>query len=129
MNLDWLNTPVGLIVTMLAAFRLTRVVVADAFPLGMARDRFREWANERWGPYRRTYAPLPDDVEPTAKDARALRVWDGEAPLAYLVTCYWCAGLYVSVACFLLACTGAWWLWVATPLAVSAVVGLLGTHD
>jgi hypothetical protein len=128
-SLQWINTPVGLLVTMLAVLRLTRFVVADAFPFGMLRDRVVEWANQRWGPYRRTYAPEPEDVEPAADDARALRVYDGTAPLAYLVTCYWCTGLYMSVACVLLASTGTWWMWAATPLAVSAVVGLLGTRD
>lgn len=129
MDLQWALDPTALLVTMLAAYRLTRFIVADAFPLGVARDRFRQWANEQWGPYRRTYQPEPDDHEPTGEDARALRVYDGDAPLAYLVTCYWCTGLYVSVSCVLLASTGAWWLWVAVPLAVSAVVGLLGTRD
>lgn len=123
MSLDWLNTPVGLIVTMLAAFRLTRVVVADAFPLGVLRARTVEALNART-PWETTMWE-----QLTEAQKRRHRVFEGQHPAAYLVTCYWCAGLYVSVACFLLACTGGWWFWITTPLAVSAVVGLLGAHD
>lgn len=126
MSLQWLQGPAGgltLIVTMLAAYRLTRVIVADVVPLGVLRDRVRENLNERTPWARKPWAQL------TYAETRRHKVFEGEHPLAYLLTCYWCAGLYVSLACVLLACTGQWWLWVATPLAVSAVVGLLGTHD
>lgn len=123
MTLEWLNTPVGLIVTMLAAFRVTRVIVADAFPFGTLRARAVEVLNARSPWERRPWVQLTD------AEKRRHRVFEGNHPLSYLLTCYWCAGLYVSVACVLLACTGGWWLWVAAPLAVSAVVGLLGTHD
>jgi hypothetical protein len=128
-TLVWATHPLLLLINILAAFRITRLVVADAFPLGEQRARFRDWANQRWGPYRRTYAPEPDDTEPTARDARLLQVFDGDAPLAYLLTCYWCAGLYVSVLVALLASTGTWWLWLAVPLALSAAIGLLAALD
>lgn len=126
MSLDWINEPragITLIVTMLAAFRLTRFIVADALPFGVLRDRVRENLNERTPWARKPWAQL------TYAETRRHKVFEGEHPLAYLFTCYWCAGLYVSVACVLLASTGAWWLWAAIPLAVSAVVGILGTHD
>jgi hypothetical protein len=122
-SLQWINTPVGLLVTMLAAFRLTRVIVSDPFPLGVLRARAVETLGARTPWERKPWESL------TEAEKRRHRVFEGHHPLAYLITCYWCAGLYVSVACFLLACTGPWWMWAATPLAVSAVVGLLGTHD
>lgn len=139
MSLGWINTSVGLIVTMLAAFRITRSLVEDAFPFGVLRSRFVEWANGRWAAGRADFDQGRDVVDPggsgltfphppTAAERRQYDVYDGMAPLAYLVTCYWCTGVYVSVGCVLLASTGGWWMWAATPLAVSGVVGLLGTR-
>jgi len=138
MDLGWIETASGLIVTMLAAFRITRSIVADAFPLGVARARFVAWANERW-PAGLAVARQNETVREasgfefprgvTAGEQREFDAYEGMAPLAYLATCYWCTGLYVSVACALLASTGTWWMWAATPLAISAVVGLLGTRD
>lgn len=123
MDLGWINNAGAFIVTVLAAFRLTRLVVADGVPFGLLRDRAREALNERTPWAKKPWAQL------APAEVRRHRVFEGEHPLAYLLTCYWCAGIYVSVACFLLACTGTWWLWAATPLAISAVVGLLGTRD
>lgn len=126
MSLQWLQGPAGgltLIVTMLAAFRLTRVIVADAFPFGVFRGRIVDRLNERTPWANKPWTQLTDG------ERRRHMAFEGNHPAAYLLTCYWCAGLYVSTACVLLACTGQWWLWVAMPLAVSAVVGLLGTHD
>lgn len=135
MSLDWINNPWLIAVNVLASFRITRLVVADAFPFGPLRLRISDWANDRWGPLQRlnraSVRLQPDDVEvpqPTrAGDARKLMAYDGTAPLAYLVSCPWCAGPYVSVIVALLASTGTWWTYPAAVLATSAVIGLLAT--
>ena len=139
MDLEWATHPTVLLVNMLAAFRLTRIVVADAFPLGPIRLRFTNWANERWEPlqnYLRKDEAVrlePDGVDTprgvSPADVRKVKAYDFTAPLAYLATCYWCAGLYVSVVVALLASTGPWWTWAAVPLAVSATVGILANFS
>lgn len=123
MDLEWTSHPLLLVVNMLAAFRLTRFIVADAVPLGPLRAKVRDALNLR-APW--SQKPWPQLTEP---ERRRHQVYDGEHPLAYLLTCYWCAGLYVSVTVALLASTGPWWTWVAAPLALSAAVGLLAALD
>lgn len=138
MSLDWINNPWLIAVNVLAAFRITRLIVADAFPFGPLRLRISDWANERWTPLVRSSAKdgyatrdssgtLVRRADWQAQDARALMAYDGNAPLAYLVTCPWCASPYVAVAVALLASTGAWWVYLAAVLATSAVIGLLAT--
>jgi hypothetical protein len=122
MDLGWINNPWLVAVNVLAAFRITRLVVADAFPFGPLRLRISDWANERWAPL---HAPL--EAQGGGKYARALMAYDGTAPLAYLVTCPWCVGLYVTVVVGLLASTGTWWMYPAAVLATSAAIGLLAT--
>jgi hypothetical protein len=118
-NLAWVHDPVALVLTMLAAFRLTRLLIDDPFPLGMMRQRLDEWADDR--------AKRPSEM--TDRDRRRSQLYEGEQPVTYLLGCYWCAGFWVSTGCAALASTGPWWLWAATPLAVSAGVGLLSTID
>jgi hypothetical protein len=127
-NLDWATHPVWLIINALAAYRLTRLWVADMLPpLPRMRDAVESWALQRWGAYRRTFEPLVDDHEPTAEDARDVRLYGGIAPLAYLVTCAWCSGYWISLLVFLAASLvpATAWTLLAVPLAFSAVVGLL----
>jgi len=123
MSLDWINTPMLFVINMLAAFRLTRLVVADAIPFGTLRQRLMDHLEARtpWG--RKPWPQL------TRTETRAHGVYDGLHPLAYLVSCYWCAGLYMAVLTSLLASTGDWWWWAATPLAASAAIGLLANLD
>lgn len=129
MSLDWTNNPWLIAVNVLAAFRITRLIVADAFPFGPLRLRISDWANDRWGPLQRVLAK--DKVLATTNlrsgDVIKVTAYDGAAPLAYLITCPWCASPYVAVAVALLASTGTWWVYPAAVLAVSAIVGLLAT--
>lgn len=129
MDLGWINNPWLVAVNVLAAFRITRLVVADAFPFGPLRLKISDWANARWGPLQRVLAK--DKTLTTtglrADDTTKVAAYDGTAPLAYLVTCPWCVGPYVSVAVALLASTGVWWVYLAAVLATSAVIGLLAT--
>lgn len=124
MDLGWITNPWLVAINLLAAFRITRLVVADAFPFGPLRLRVSDWANERWAPLQRV---LGKNTEVQPGDNVKVTAYDGNAPLAYLITCPWCAGPYVSVAVALLASTGTWWVYPAAVLAASAVIGLLAT--
>lgn len=125
MTLAWLSNPMLVLVNLLAAFRLTRLLVDDSLPpIALWRMQVSRWADERWAPSRRIYNPEADDAEPTGADADKLLAY-GRSPLANLLACYWCAGFWMSAAVTLLASTGTWWLWAAAPLALSAAVGLL----
>lgn len=129
MDLDWVSNPWLVAVNVLAAFRITRLVVADAFPFGPLRLKISDWANDRWGPLQRVLAKdrTLADTKVRAGDSTKVAAYDGTAPLAYLVTCPWCVGLYVAVLVAVLASTGTWWLYPAGVLAASAVIGLLAT--
>ena len=96
------------VVLMLGTYRAWRILAADTLPILV---KWREWL----------LRPL---------------VWDeaGETPVIYdrpllaeWLECPWCSGLWVSVAAYLL------WLWtpdvlyIATPLAISAAVGVIRT--
>jgi hypothetical protein len=59
-----------------------------------------------------------------------LRVWASDKPFVYeLVTCPWCIGFHISVAC-----VSVWWLagdkgvWVLAWFAVSYVAGWLNSR-
>lgn len=125
MDLEWINNPWLVAVNLLAAFRITRLVVTDAFPLGVLRGRVIDWAQEHWRPGKAFHNLGAESM--TDRERRQFHAYDGDAPLAYLVTCPWCVGPYVSVLVAVLASTGVWWLYPAGVLAASAVIGLLAT--
>lgn len=136
-SLAWVTSPLWLAVNALVAFRLTRLVVADMLPpLPVWRDRVERWAAERWQPeHARIFAEArleegPDAPPATAQEGELLARWQlygGTPPLAYLVSCAWCAGFWVSLGVFLVAAAlpTAVWAFLAVPLAFSAVTGLL----
>lgn len=126
MDLRLLTDPALLIINALAVLRLTRLVTADAFPFGVLRLRITDWANERWGPLRRLAGPLGGPL-PHGGDAVKLNAYDGQAPLGYLITCPWCSSIYLGAGVAAVASTGTWWLWIATPLALSAVAGVVAS--
>jgi hypothetical protein len=128
-DLGWTSNPWLVAINVLATFRITRLLVADAFPFGALRLRLTDWANDRWGPLQRVLAKDKSLTATTlqAGDTTKVAAYDGTAPLAYLITCPWCASPYVAVAVAALASTGAWWVYPAAVLAVSAIVGLLAT--
>jgi hypothetical protein len=121
-TLEWISSPLWLIVNVLAAYRLTRLWVADMLPpLPRMRDAVESWAHARWAGRDLTGDPR----EPEAY--RVWRIYGGTPPLAYLVTCAWCSGYWISLAVFLAASLipTTVWAFLAVPLAFSAVVGLL----
>lgn len=104
----------GLVVVAFAAYRVTRVVVADTIS-----DSFRAWV---WA---RSYERIDDYDSLADTDTRtARRSWWWEK--AYqLVSCPWCTGWWVSLATY-----AAWFHWhvsFARPvIAAVAVAGLQG---
>lgn len=136
-SLAWTASPLWLAVNALAAYRLTRLWVADMLPpLPRLRQSVEAWAHERWAPAQakereQTYlhssppSKMPPDSDHELTSLFA--TYGGTPPLAYLVTCAWCSGYWISLAVFLLATLfpAAVWAFVAVPLAFSAVTGLL----
>jgi len=140
-NIDWISHPVWLIVNGLVAFRLARLVVDDALPpLPRVRAALVAWAERRAAreiaeARRADQAahgkPALVDGEPrigpheqAVYDRR--QPYDGEPSLVTLISCYWCAGFWTSVATVAgasLLPTTVWSL-IAAPLALSAIVGL-----
>lgn len=141
MNFEWINSPLWLIINALAAYRLTRLWVSDAIP---PLPRLRLWIEDRasdlWGPNRRKAASLqkdpvgryeeyPGGSDQREADEKTRRLYDHTPPLAYLVTCYWCSGFWISLFVVLLASLLPPVVWAipAAALAFSAVVGLLAS--
>lgn len=115
----WAVKAIPLLLDALAAYRLTRLVTADTLT-----EKPRKLIV--LGAYDRAGRPLPDQAEdaPTAVDLVELD--DHPPKLAELVTCRWCAGVWVSagvvaVGTFL---PGAW-AHVSRALALSAAAALL----
>ena len=104
-----------------AAARLTRLVTRDTIT-----QPLRDWVlfNRAQRQARLRNEPIPAPTRPTAARARS---W-----LHSLLTCDWCAGLWISAA--VVTATA---LWRDTPaywgttsaLTVSHAVGLLAAHD
>ena len=111
------------ILAALAAWRLTQLVLHDRI-LRPIRSRVFRWSYERL---------MPDQPDVWGLDHDDLPAWedlghsDDEAPpIVYLLSCWWCSGLWIS--------TG-WWLFheaapgvaraAAYPLALSAALVLL----
>lgn len=135
-------TALWLIVTALAAYRVTRLLIRDDFPPVMA---VRSWLLDRW----------PGDLtvfDPSEVDVRAMTVHATGVPVApiedddlgtlfvavaphwigNLIECPWCLGFWVSLAAVVgLYYLGdqTWFQVAAAAFATSAVVGLLWSTD
>jgi len=99
-NFAWASNPLLIAVNVLTAFRLTRLWTRDSLP---PLPWLRQTVQTRWGH----------------------RAW------TELMTCPHCAGVWISAAVLAIASSpwGTAWLWLAAPLAVSAVVGLLASYE
>ena len=108
-------------VDVLAAYRLTRLVTTDTIS-----DPVRDEVLERI--YRAGYWK---DMAPPLQGWSELARADEEPPrLAELLTCWWCAGWWVSalvVAARRLV--PGWWGPVASALATSTLVGMLSRTE
>lgn len=108
-----------LAVDALAAYRLTRLVTADSITQG-PRDAIIDAAYTLTGRY------------PSMSASAEEQGWQGVAEsdpdvpkLAELVTCRWCAGMWVSLGIVAVARRYRWWPPLAQALAMSAAAALL----
>lgn len=136
---DWLV----FLVDALAAYRITRLIVADGFP---PVKRLREWLLRRWPADDTRY--WPSEVEWDTDNEQHHLVASGRQVVAYvdetdgelfvpldghwfgdLITCYLCAGTYVAVGAVVARIHWGWWPNIALVAAVGAVIGLLGDRS
>jgi hypothetical protein len=102
------HSPLAVVLDMLAVWRLTRLVIRDAFP-----------------PVRR-----PVDAIVRRADHRALERGRPESFLGTLLTCPWCVSIYVGAVVVTLRCAfPVAWPYVAFVLAASGVAGVLAEHE
>jgi hypothetical protein len=99
-TLSWVSSPIWTLIYALAAFRLTRLWTRDTLP---PLPRMREAVQSRWGD----------------------RAW------AELFDCPWCAGFWISLGVVLVSSSpiAPAWQWLAVPLAISAMVGLIAARE
>lgn len=133
----------------LGTYRLVRLVAFDditaslrAWITGLTDDHYNGteeitgWAELVWNAQQREIDPWKDGIPGDAAKSQMLRPGRIRMPIgrfrfkiAQLLHCAWCAGFWVSLATY-----GAWYaagyatMTVATPLALSAVVGLVSKH-
>lgn len=140
MNLTWTTQPLMLLITSLAAFRLTRLWVDDMLP---PMPRIRKWIDSNTGWWSLMYGTLGrfdkrhpgalSDAEQDQRDQlitkaeRRIELYHGEPAAGYLITCYWCSGFWIGLLVFLAASLlpSTAWTIVAVPLALSATTGLI----
>lgn len=105
MPLAHLHDPLVLVVSALAVYRITRLLVADQV-LAAPREAVQRWAG---GTAQRRSRPA----------------------LAYFVTCPWCVSIWVAAGWLLLLLFGSLLLilCIAVPLACSAAAGLLSSWE
>lgn len=111
-----------LVLHFLACWRLCQLAIRDRITLPI-RGRLIRWAYQR--------ADGPDQA--TDAEPATLGEWDDLAqadadapPLAILVTCWWCAGLWIAAGWTGFAAVwpaGWWWSSVALGASVVLVVG------
>jgi hypothetical protein len=108
-----------LVLDALATHRLVRLVTADVITQP-ARDRLVRWAYRRKG----------DEGQEPATGWADYAEADPDAPrLATLVTCRWCAGVYVAAG---VVAARRWlpgWGYVARVLAASSAAALLAAPE
>jgi hypothetical protein len=103
----------ALVLLALGAYRLTRLVGWDDFPLAV---RARDWAVGPDWEY-----PEDSDGEPDPVFRRP--------KLAHFLVCPFCVGFWISLACYLgYLLAGRYALAVLAPFAISAVVGLVSKN-
>lgn len=116
--------PTSLLLDSLAAYRLTKLVVDDQLT-AEARDAVIEAAYARAGRREEVtqgYAGRHDWAEIVAND-------DDPPKLAFLVSCPWCAGMWVSLGVVVLdAVAPGPWRHMRRALAMSAAAGLIAEN-
>lgn len=119
----------------LAVARVTRLITDDRLtetPRGRLSSWlwWRSWWGRRGGYYRREYG---DTAEATAREDLANLRSSLDVPLpVYLLTCRWCASVYVGAVAAPIAYwwgTAPWFLVPALALAFSYVTGWLAAKE
>lgn len=121
MDLAWTHNPLWVIINSLVAFRLTRLLIDDQLPpIPHLRDRVHRF-NDRW------LAAQFDNATSQEAAIKRIGLLGGHHPVLSLITCYWCAGFWISAAVTAAASLlpAVVWMPIALPFALSAVVGLL----
>jgi len=114
---DW----VLLVLLALASYRVTRFVAKDAIAAPVF-DRLREWLEVRWI-RRHTRPGSPEEFDAIESDTFNSRI-------AYLLSCAWCLGFWVSGAATLLVSLAYGLDYpVLVWLASSTAIGLIGMVD
>lgn len=139
--------PLLLLIDLLAAWRLTRLVVKDDFPpIKAARD----WVLRRWPSDSARYSDAevvsasnadgepraPEDAEYGRLEGTGLEVewgpegWEAVNPhwLGKLIDCPWCASVWLSGGVVALRHLTPWWGWVAVVLAIAGAAALIDRH-
>lgn len=130
MNLAWTTNPLTVVLTALVAYRLTRLWISDTLPpLPRLRDWFMASVQNRWDRTTLSRPSLGDSVNGRRRETR--RIYRDTPPLMYLLDCYWCSGFWISLATAVAATLlpPSVWTVISVPLALSAVVGLIGSRD
>lgn len=126
MDLAWTSSPLWLVINVLVAFRLTRLWIDDSLPpLPRVRHVLRNAMERRWQQATLYRPSMP--AEERDRRRKTGELYEDIPPLTSLLDCYWCAGFWISLGVFLLATFVplAVWAFLAVPLALSALVGLL----
>ncbi|HTG49956.1 MAG TPA: DUF1360 domain-containing protein [Gemmatimonadales bacterium] len=124
MNLAWVHSPLWLVINSLVAFRLTRLWLDDQLPpLPLIRERLTAWADQRY----RTLLWGEDSTLTDEQATERMQRDGGQAPITYLLSCYWCAGFWIGLAVVLAASLIPLVIWTvpAVALAFSATTGIL----
>lgn len=130
MNLAWTRDPITLLLTLLTAYRLTRLWISDTLPpLPRLRRFLYQKLENRWA--RLTNEGGSDDRSwsdkyyPYGKEINSIT-----GPLSYLLDCYWCSGFWISLATVAAASFTHPTIWMVftLPFAFSAVIGLIGSR-
>lgn len=119
--------PVRLLVDGIAAYRLTRLVTADVITQPI-RDRIIEAAYVQQGRAELLrHSATGGGVIHVDEEGAWQQIADADPvppKLAELVTCRWCAGVWVAFGILLVRRTR-WWPHVADAMAMSAAAALL----
>jgi hypothetical protein len=129
-------TPFAFVLLCLAGYRITRLFVADTFPLF---SRPRNWLHSRFPPTGAFMDGGPQDFPPHVRHATYQNTGVGRESrwfindghwLGDLTSCAWCTGWWVSLIGAVMYGLFPHFAVVASiPWAVSAVVGLISSKE
>lgn len=118
---------IDLLLDALAAYRITKLVVDDQLT-AEARDAVIRWAYDHAPPRPNVPAPAIDVTAPGSM-ADVVAEDDDPPKLAFLVTCPWCAGMWVALGVVVAdRIAPRPWRSLRRALAMSAAAGLIAEN-